>query len=202
MLLAILLKCCIIFLIINPSLTDNPDRFEFEDCGSSGVIIHEIDMTPRPFIYPGVISAKLKATVKHSISSFDVNMNIVRTINGIQLPIKCFIFDGANVGSCRYSSDKVCDHMNFWTLNVTQSFVHLVPMMKIFSLIVKCPENTISEQYVDINNYQFEIPDISKYFSFLASGIFNTTIIVNSPNDPFGQPFFCGKFKYVLKPRQ
>ncbi|CAF1598135.1 unnamed protein product [Adineta ricciae] len=185
MLLAVLLQCFIIFLIINPSLTDNPARFEFEDCGSSGVIIHEIDMTPRPFIYPGVISAKLKATVKHSISSFDVNMNIVRTISGI-----------------KYSSDKACDHMNFWTLNVTQSFVHLVPMMKLFSLVVKCPENTISEQYVDIDNYQFEIPVISEYFSFLASEIFNTTIIVNSPNDPFGQPFFCGRFKYVLKHRK
>ena len=129
-------------------------------------------------------------------------MNIVRTISGIKLPIKCYPYGGANVGSCRYSSDKACDHMNFWTLNATQSFVYMVPMMKIFSLVVKCPENTISEQYVDIDNYQFEIPFIPEHFPFLLPGIVNTTIIVNSPNDRFGQPFFCGKFKYVLKPRK
>ena len=70
MLLAVLLKWFIAFLVMNPGLTDDPDRFEFEDCGSSGVIIHEIDMTPSPFIYPGVISAKLKATVKHSICKY------------------------------------------------------------------------------------------------------------------------------------
>lgn len=70
MLLAVLLKCFTIFLITNPILTDDPDRFEFEDCGSSGVIIHEIDMTPTPFMSPGIIQAKLKATVTRFICKY------------------------------------------------------------------------------------------------------------------------------------
>ncbi|UJR17852.1 hypothetical protein I4U23_004751 [Adineta vaga] len=196
------LNCFVISLMVNSISTTNPDRFEFNDCGSTGATIHKIDMTPMPLIYPDAINATLIATVKRPISFYTVSLKIERTISGIKLPIKCYLLDGNQVGACQYRSETVCDYINYWNFNGSESFIWLIPMMKLLGLLVNCPGNNIPEQTIIIDKRSFVLPTMSIYYTSYTNGLFNATVTVNELDAPSDQPFFCGTFKYTMRQRK
>ena len=55
------------FAMMNIIATTDYTKLEFNDCGSTGVVIHEIGITPMPIYSPGIVRGKLRATVQRSI---------------------------------------------------------------------------------------------------------------------------------------
>ncbi len=70
MLSNVLLRYFVLLVMMNSILTNDLDRSEFTDCGSTDVIIHKVNMMPMPIVYPGMINATLEATVKRPICKF------------------------------------------------------------------------------------------------------------------------------------
>ena len=125
-------------------------------------------------------------------ASFTVTLKIVRTVNNIKLPVSCYKMDGHPVGSCTFSSEKVCDYIHHWTAQQSNSYVWMTPIMKMLGLTVSCPTHVISE-----------VPDVTTlFYNFLAPGTYNVTVKVDELNASSAEPFFCGVFTYALKPKK
>ncbi|CAF1000953.1 unnamed protein product [Rotaria sordida] len=65
-----------------------------------------------PIYFPGIANVSLAATVKRPIKTFELSFNMNRTVNGLTLPIKCYMMYGVSLGSCSYNGARLCQIMN------------------------------------------------------------------------------------------
>ena len=68
-------------------------KFQWSDCGSVGVTILDIDITPMPIVQPGNISLTFGGNLKRAMSGgLTTSLVITRTVSGLKLPIRWYIF--------------------------------------------------------------------------------------------------------------
>ena len=60
---------------------------------------------------PGTGYLNLKMLLKRDVGgNLKTTINIIRTVSGIALPIRCYIAAGIEVGSCTYPGKKLIEH--------------------------------------------------------------------------------------------
>lgn len=120
------------------------------------------------------------------------DLNIIRTIAGLSLPVRCTLVNGQYFGSCVY--DDLCafmkGYLNFDENNCPESFIEN-------GFDCRCPFNLpITE--LNFDNV-LDLPDFSTtIFSFLASGNFDVTIkgSIGTTN------VLCLNMKFTMMKRQ
>ena len=71
--------------VINAQYT----KMQWSDCGSRQVEFSDIDMSPMPILQPGSATINFRAELKRDIvGSLKTDLKIVRSVNGIKLPIR------------------------------------------------------------------------------------------------------------------
>lgn len=78
----------------------------------------------------------------------------------------------------------------------------MASILKLLGHVVKCPENIMPEQHINIDDYKFQLLNVPEYLTWLAVGKFNGTLTVNNLGQRSDKPSFCGIFKYSLKPQK
>ena len=97
------MKLLLIILSILPFLHAEYTKFQWADCGSRELQIYDADIKPMPILQPGIAYLNLKMNLKRALSGkLNTKINIIRTVSGIALPIRCYIAGGVYVGSCTY----------------------------------------------------------------------------------------------------
>ena len=83
--LTALLSLVLLPVLINAEYT----KLQWTDCGSKAIQFTNIAATPMPIIQPGVGQLYLKATIlRASSGNMKSDINIVRTVSGLALPIR------------------------------------------------------------------------------------------------------------------
>jgi hypothetical protein len=78
-----------LFFSIIPLLNAEYTKLQWTDCGSKAISFTNIGITPMPIIQPGNGKLYLKATLlRSSNGNLKSDINIVRTVSGLALPIK------------------------------------------------------------------------------------------------------------------
>jgi hypothetical protein len=116
------------------------------------------------------------------------NVNIIRTVAGLALPIRCYFFNGDYFGSCNYN-----DLCRAW-----EHFLFLMETPFINRSLVKnsiCPFDTPA--ILKVTTYSYDLPNMStSVLSFISSGDFDITLRASDSAGFFG----CIKVKLTMRP--
>ncbi len=85
------MKLAIILLSVAllPLLQAEYTKLQWSDCGSKEVTFYNIDVSPMPIVQPGEARLNFKAQLKRGIQGdLKTDLQIVRTVSGIKLPIR------------------------------------------------------------------------------------------------------------------
>ena len=151
----------------------------------------------KPIKHPGTEFLDIRAQTLNPIQGrISAQFDIIRTVAGLPLPVRCYYNSGSNFpfGSCSYA-DLCKDHMqDFWEINA----LNCPPELADFGIDCNCPFN-IRQGILDIDNIDFELYDLSTTgpFSFLAIGDFDVTANIS---DSRGNVANVG-LKFSIKPR-
>ncbi|CAF1180594.1 unnamed protein product [Didymodactylos carnosus] len=81
------------------------NKLQWKQCDkpNQGLEIVTADLTPMPVTSPGNAVITFKAHTTRPIKGvLRTKLDIMRTVSGIPLPVRCYIVDGKEVGSCTY----------------------------------------------------------------------------------------------------
>lgn len=118
------------------------------------------------------------------------DLNIIRTISGLALPVRCYLVEDTWMGSCTYY-DFCNTFIGFLDPNdCPQSFIDA-------GISCSCPLD-IPEGSVDLF-YNLDVPDFSqnRLLSFISIGDFDVKLVLNDPVGYFG----CINLKFTMKKR-
>ncbi|CAF3719059.1 unnamed protein product [Rotaria sp. Silwood1] len=151
-----------------------------------------------PIHYPGNINITLAHTIKRSIKTFQLSVDILRTVSNIRLPVRCYTVEGLRVGSCKYTGDEMCHLIkNWWPKTFGLYLTSLVS-----TILGNNCDGSLGELSINQNvvyNKMLELPDLSgSVLSFLMSGDFDVKIVATEK----GTTAFCGIFKYTIKQKK
>jgi hypothetical protein len=182
----------IIFNFIIAIVNCEYDRLVWSDCGSKEVQIRTITITPMPIIQPGNATLIFDGFFKRSLSGpLATKLNIIRTVAGLALPIRCYLALGVYVGSCDYTD--LCAIVAT-LLPDTFNPLSCPPELLDYGIDCKCPfKLRDGDIYID---QVLTLPDAAATVaSFLASGDFD--IKINSSDD-LGA-YGCVNIKFSVK---
>ncbi|CAF1380425.1 unnamed protein product [Didymodactylos carnosus] len=118
-------------------------------------------------------------------------LDIMRTVSGIALPVRCYIVDGKEVGSCTYPD--LCALIK--ELSDTFTLESCAEELKPLGIDCTCPFN-IPAQALFIEGTAFQVPDASQSAAkFLASGDFDVTVEAHLNNVLYG----CGELHFSVQ---
>ena len=132
----------------------------------------------KPIRHPGTITVDTKAEILKAITGkIPASLNIIRTVSGLALPVRCTIVQGFSMGSCTYSD--LCKDFLQDVYNMNES--NCPPEYEEWGIDCSCPFK-IPAQSIE-GSPQFEIQDLSTTIvSFLAYGDFDVTINLTIPS--------------------
>ena len=138
----------------------------------------------KPILHPGVATFSYETSFLRPVSGrLPTTFNIIRTVAGLSLPVRCTIGFGFYFGSCSYPDlcqDFMQDVLGFL-------LDHGIDFNCPFDIPVKSVETS----------FDHEIPDLStSIVPFLASGDFDVTITVNNSSN---QHIACMRLKYTIQ---
>ena len=122
----------------------------------------------------------------------------MRSVSGIQLPVKCYVLNGQNVGSCMYSD--LCSFLQ----DILAEFQpdNCPPALAQYGIDCTCPFN-IETQRLNIIDEPLDLPDASQTAaSFMASGNFDITIKAYEDDSSAPAPYGCGIVKVTVKQKK
>jgi hypothetical protein len=94
----------IILLIALMPIMAQCEQLEWEDCGSKSIKLNKFDIQPNPLENPSDATLSLNVKLNRNVQGIlRGEIDIVRLVGGIKLPVKCYIADGVSVGSCKYA---------------------------------------------------------------------------------------------------
>lgn len=141
-------------------------------------------------VFPNPVDWSFKAVLKRPIDGpINSNLTILRTLGGLQLPIRCYLMNGQWVGSCVYPD--LCNSIMYVT-NLDQS---------------SCPANFVAngvncECPFNLPAGQIELRDIIQTYSpvflnnaWLLNGDYKIKIVAN---DSRGY-LFCLNLGFTIK---
>ena len=171
------------------ALSQTYKEMTFTDCGSRNAKINRLSYTPMPIIQPGAgkISFSIAATenIKGVIKA---DVNIVRTVSGIKLPVRCYIVQGENVGSCSYP-----DLCNLMKRLVSYGPGNCPANLAQHGIDCNCPVN-INKRDLDID-MDVTLPQAPEYASWLSTGDFDVKLSAS-----VGTISACYNIKFSVKP--
>ena len=132
----------------------------------------------QPITHPGTITVDTKAEILKAITGkIPGSLNIIRTIAGLALPIRCTLWQGFSMGSCTYSD--ICKDFFQDIYNMNQS--NCPPEFAEWGIYCTCPFKIPAQSFE--GSPQFQIQDLSTTtLSFLAPGDFDVTINLSIPS--------------------
>ena len=147
----------------------------------------------KPIKHPGTEFLDIRAQTLNPIQGrISAQFDIIRTVAGLPLPVRCYYNSGSNFpfGSCSYA-DLCKDYMqDFWEINA----LNCPPELADFGIDCNCPFN-IPAQTDDVS-FDIDIPDIStSTYSFLASGDFDVKVVLNNAAN---QHIACFRFLFTM----
>jgi hypothetical protein len=128
----------------------------------------------------------------------EVTLEIIRTVSGIKLPVRCYIVNGNTVGSCTYPD--LCTFLQ----RILKEFQpdNCPPSLAQFGIDCKCPFD-IKPQLLDIVDHPLDLPDATQTAAtFLASGNFNITVIAKEGDKTAPSPYGCGIALLTIKQKK
>lgn len=133
------MKLLVVLLLALPCLiTAEFNKLQWSDCGSKAVTFYEADITPMPILQPGIAYLTLRMNLRRAIAGkLTTKINIVRSVSGVALPIRCYLASGVYVGSCTY--DDICDIVATLLPNFTPE--KCPASLAVYGIDCKCPFN-------------------------------------------------------------
>lgn len=151
----------------------------------------------KPIVHPGVIDVTFQANTKRDIKgAIKTELNIVRSVSGIALPIRCYLASGLYVGSCTYNDG--CKDLLQDILNITAANGNCPPPLAAIGIDCSCPFNIPQNNNINLQ-FPSNIEDLStSVASFLASGDFKIRLKATgpAPTNEVG----CLEFSISMKP--
>ncbi|UJR33828.1 hypothetical protein I4U23_021252 [Adineta vaga] len=166
-------------------------KLDFKDCGSRNVQISRLSITPMPIIQPGEGTVSVSVAATENIKGvIKADLNIIRKVSGIQLPIKCYIVEGEFVGSCSYPD--LCGLMKrLIKYEPGQCPENLAQ----YGIDCECPIN-INKNDIDIE-MAVSIPQAPDFASWLSVGDFDVNLKATVANI-----YACYDIKFSVKPKK
>jgi len=158
----------------------------------SKISILNLRVSPMPILNPSITNLTLYGQATAVISGkLKSVVNIIRTVSGLPLPIRCYLNNGNYVGSCTY--DDLCELLNK-VLNVGPA--NCPASLVNGGLDCKCPYTIAKDRFLDVFD-GFDIPDFAgSPVDWLASGDFNVDVNVT---DTTTQPrVLCMNLKFSM----
>jgi hypothetical protein len=189
-------------------------KLQWSSCGTSAaaVSINFLDATPmvsslrrefktiffylifvffKPIFHPGDMTLSVKASSKRLVQGdVKTDMNIIRTVVGLALPVRCTIVQGLSVGSCSYKD--ACKNIlnELAGLDASNCPVELAA----YGIDCTCPFNIPTAVMDEV--FLASLEDLSTSpVSFLATGDFDVTI---KAADARGEAL-CLNVKFTMK---
>jgi len=170
-------------------------KLQWTDLGSPQVDFYEIDVKPMPIVQPGTATLNFRAKFKRRIGgALKTDLNIIRTVSGLKIPIRCYLAAGIFVGSCSYTDlCKIVEQLVPDSFNPTAC----PPELLDFGIDCKCPFS-IRDGLIEIIDTILDLPDASQSIAtFLASGDFDITIKTQDASGPFANI----RIQFTVKPK-
>ncbi|CAF0822523.1 unnamed protein product [Brachionus calyciflorus] len=167
-------------------------KLQWSLCGTSVLQIDNLDVGSMPITHPGqmpfILSGKSIRDIRGAVRS---DIQIKRTVNGITLPITCYLVNGNQVGSCVYPD--LClllkSVLGYEQSNCPQNLIDN-------DIDCTCPFK-IPKRSLDISTVA-DLPDASTTpIQWIGSGAFDVTI---KANDAVGT-ISCLNLKFSVKPK-
>ena len=134
-----------------------------------------------------IIHAKNTQEIKGQVK---VDVNIIRTVSGLALAVRCILTDSGYVGSCSYSD--LCRSLP-GDLNLNEE--NCPPFLINNGIQCRCPFN-LPIRAIDLY-YGFQLPSAAgTIFSFLSSGDYDLTIRATIDS----ASILCLNTKFTTKP--
>ncbi len=155
----------------------------------------------KPIKHPGIETLDFKASIlQHLRGRLPTTVDVIRSVLGLALPIRCLYIQGIPVGSCSYSDFCTSLVQDLCEMNTS----NCSPELASFGIDCNCPLD-IPIQTVE-GSYTFELPDMSMYdilcplfflpgLSFLSTGDFDVKININ---DASNQHVGCFRFLFTF----
>ncbi|CAF0878512.1 unnamed protein product [Rotaria sordida] len=160
--ISIIIFLCFIAYASSQTIT----KLTYTDCGSKNVQISRLSLTPMPIVQPG------KGTLSFAIAASEpiqgvikMTLDIVRKVSGIPLPVRCYIVQGEQVGSCTYP-DMCALMQRLFKHDATNCPAQLSP----YGIDCTCPVK-VNKNDLDIE-MDLDIPEAPEYASWLSVGDF------------------------------
>ncbi|CAF3846366.1 unnamed protein product [Adineta steineri] len=170
-------------------------KLQFQDCGSKHITIEEVDVKPMPIINPGPASMTFVAQLKKPVTILYIDLNIIRTVSGIALPVRCYIVNGQNVGSCTYPD--ICAFIKDLVTDFHPDTCH--PTLIQHGINCVCPFN-IPIQRLLFRDHPLDLPDASQSAAtFMASGNFDITVKATESAAANAELYGCGRIHFTVK---
>ena len=176
--------CCIAY-----AFSQTYTRMTHTDCGSRNARINRLSVEPMPIIQPGKGRVSLALAANENIQGVvKLNLNIVRTVSGIKLPVRCYVVNGEQVGSCSYPD--LC--------TLAKRLFQFGPadcpaQLRQYGIDCNCPVN-INKRDLDID-MDVTIPSAPEYASWLSTGDFDVKLVAS-----VGTMSACYNIQFSVKP--
>jgi hypothetical protein len=145
----------------------------------------------KPIKNPGTETFVLEAlSLERIVGRLPVTIDMIRTVAGLALPVRCSIIYGIYYGSCSYGDlckDIMQDKFEFSPENCP-------PELNELGIDCTCPFN-IPTQTID-ETFEYDIPDYcGTAVSSLVNGDFDVRVIINNA---LNQHTACFRFLYTM----
>jgi len=162
----------------------------YSDCGSKNVQIKKLSLEPMPIIQPGTAKLTFSISTTEFIKGvIKADLNIIRKVSGIPLPVKCYIIDGHPVGSCSYPD--LCSLMK----RLTEARLDECPkQLEPHGINCNCPVNVVTRS-LDVDDMEINIPAAPQAASWLSVGDFDVKLKAS-----VGNIQACYDIKFSVKP--
>ena len=129
-------------------------------------------------------------SLKRLSGRLPVSLDVIRTVAGLTLPVRCVVVQGFSVGSCSYQD--LCKDLVQGIFDLNES--NCIPEFSKYGFDCSCPVN-IPPQLVE-ETFLTEIPDLSQTIApFMFVGDYEITARLNDANNGH---IACYKVQYSI----
>ena len=142
-------------------------------------------------MYPSLSVVDMKlGSLKRLSGRLPVSLDVIRTVAGLTLPVRCVVVQGFSVGSCSYQD--LCKDLVQGIFDLNES--NCIPEFSKYGFDCSCPVN-IPPQLVE-ETFLTEIPDLSQTIApFMFVGDYEITARLNDANNGH---IACYKVQYSI----
>ena len=142
--------------------------------------------------YPGEHVADFRAVVQRKIDgALPATFNMIRTVAGLSLPVRCFVMQGISVGSCSYTD--LCKDVFRDILGNTPE--NCPPEFEEWGIGCTCPFYLPVQTIEDNILFNTGNTDDAAISFFFGTGDYELTVTINNNR---GEHVACFKFLYSI----